>query len=292
MRVRTFLVVLAAALFALPSVALAATEPTSTPPASIHATGTGYELDFTLPTAAKAGCSVCHGDPDLARLQETTVTSYFIDPAIVDASAHAAVQCSSCHVDFAFVSPHVLPEGFDWRAEAKSVCRNCHRESFIDYGGGSHRPLPEGSTEESSGPRPLCGDCHGDHAISMITSSTAGQEAIHRDGYEVCGRCHQDYWDNYNDYWHGEAYKNGALDAPACWDCHGYHEVLPASNSNSMVSERHLAETCGACHGDSDNEDFLAYAELIHGTKEAQQQVPIYEWIADLLSPVLGLFGS
>ena len=29
----------------------------------------------------------------------------------------------------------------------------------------------------------------------------------------LCADCHPDYWDNYNDYYHGAAYKRGATDA-------------------------------------------------------------------------------
>ena len=26
---------------------------------------------------------------------------------------------------------------------------------------------------------------------------------MHANGYEVCGRCHEETWDNYPDYYHG-----------------------------------------------------------------------------------------
>ncbi|HET6498635.1 MAG TPA: hypothetical protein VFH17_06255, partial [Coriobacteriia bacterium] len=209
----------------------------------------GYDVDFTVPSAAKAGCMVCHGDENLATLRDGEVAEFWVDAAELEAGPHAAIQCVGCHLDFAFTLPHV-PADADWRATAKSACKNCHQEQYLGYVEGVHRPVAEG---DGAAPRPLCGECHGAHDIVALTDDPAGVQALRRDAFEVCGRCHEEEWESYDDAYHGRAFKRGAEDAPACWDCHGYHEVWPAEDRRSLVHENRIAETCsgeGACHDD------------------------------------------
>jgi hypothetical protein len=259
-----------------------------------------YDLDFTLPTESKSGCMVCHGDPALVRVRDGVVRSYYIAEGDVAASAHADQQCVGCHVDFTYKAPH---GDADWSSNAKSACRNCHEEASIDFGVGVHRPtVPNGaeaSAEESIGPKPLCGDCHGSHDISMLTTDTpeakAGREALHRNGWEICGRCHEDYWDSYDDYYHGRAYKRGAMDAPACWDCHGWHDILPSDDRSSLVNEAHLVETCGQadCHEVGVEEAYVEYAQFIHGRDKVwTENGAILAFIRRVSNAIGGFFGG
>lgn len=249
-----------------------------------------YELDFTLPTESKAGCQVCHGDPALVRIRDGVIMSYYIDDAVVADSAHADQQCVGCHIDFNYKAPH--GDG-DWANTAKGACRNCHEEQSAAFGLGVHRATVSNGDSETEEPKPLCGDCHGSHEILMITDNPAGAAAIHADGWEVCGRCHEDYWDSYDDYYHGAAYKRGAEDAPSCWDCHGWHDILPSSDRGSMVHESHLVETCGqeGCHVGVD-EKYTEYAVFIHGREEISAANPLVSLIRSVLDAVGGLFGG
>ncbi len=104
--------------------------------------------------------------------------------------------------------------------------------------------------------------------------------AFNKSGVEVCGECHTKGAETYADYYHGAAYKEGApWDAPACWDCHGAHLVLPASDRNSPVHPDNLVKTCGqdGCHVDA-NEEFVKYASLIHGKQEALEENPLWSF--------------
>jgi hypothetical protein len=126
---------------------------------------------------------------------------------------------------------------------------------------------------------PTCGGCHGGHAIPS-KEDTESLVAFNKSAIEVCGGCHTDGAETYADYYHGAAYKEGApWDAPACWDCHGAHEVLPASDRNSPVHPDNLVATCGqeGCHVDA-NEEFVKYASLIHGKQEALEQNPLWSF--------------
>lgn len=254
----------------------------------------GYDVDFSLPTNAKAGCMVCHGDPDLTRLKDGELVSYWVDPAVSDASSHATVQCTGCHLDFAFKTPHASASG-DWQTEAKSACQNCHLDQSALVANGSHRAGTkpgEPTSTATAAVKPLCGDCHGSHDIMTLTDSPEEQAALKAAGREVCDEsCHQDYWDTYNDYYHGAAYQDGATDAPACWDCHRAHDILPSADVDSSVNERHIVETCQQCHPDA-NEEYVEYAKLIHHREEITEEFFLSSWISQLSATVMSLFGA
>jgi hypothetical protein len=273
----------------VPLTAFAQSAPATSSVVATHAPE-GYDLDFTLPTQAKAGCSVCHGDPALERLRNGVVRNYFVDPEVLDASPHVSVQCTGCHLDFAFTTPHEIG---DWQTRAKADCKNCHRDQFVAFGQGTHRVEMSsgGVVKEGQDDKPLCGDCHGGHAMVTITDNPAGQRVLHADGWNVCGRCHEDYWENYDDYYHGKAYKRGATDAPACWDCHGWHDIYPSDNFDSLVNERHIVETCSQCHEDA-NEQYVEYATMIHGSRDAYALVFVLDWINAVRDAISGLLGG
>ncbi len=274
---------------AVESVATSTAQPKSLPkPVSAAATRT-YDLDFTLPTAGKSGCLVCHGDPNLAKIGIETTSSIYVDVARLQESAHAdGVPCTGCHLDFAYTSPHKQIEGGeDWAAAARLACKNCHKDAFSAYANGTHSPAGKpGQTPEqtvkarvaSGKPAnvPLCGDCHGGHTIPSM-DDTPAMTAQHLTGYVMCGVCHEEAAASYADYYHGAAYRRGSVDAPSCWNCHGYHEILPVSDRRSPVHPSRLAETCGqaGCHRNVD-ERFLEYAELIHGHDALREANPVF----------------
>ena len=286
------LVLLSAAIFVSPAAANAAE--VSVPATSTTVTTVtieGYDVDFTLPTAAKNGCLVCHGDPGLSRLKDGEYVSFYVDPTLVESSAHAGIQCTGCHLDFAYTVPHPAAEE-NWQLTAKTACKNCHQDQSLAYGRGSHRIESGDATPNAEGIfKPLCGDCHGSHDILMLTDNPEGQAALHGRGYQVCGSCHQEYWDNANDYYHGAAYQDGAEDAPACWACHGGHEVLPSSDTDASTNERHLVETCSQCHSDA-NEEYASYSAMIHGRAEISSEVFLYDWYAWVRDSISRLFGG
>jgi hypothetical protein len=268
---------------------------TTTTPAS--GGGTTYDLSFTLPTAAKSGCMVCHGDPNLVRIQGGVTTSMYVDAAVIESSAHKDIQCTGCHLDFAYSVPHSNTTSDDWRAIAKLACKNCHQDAFAAYGKGVHSPTPTPTVaavtvpvQTTDKPKPLCGDCHGGHDIQMLTNNPANKAALHKDGFRICGDCHPDYWDNYDDYYHGAAYKAGALDAPACWQCHQAHDILPSTDKRSSVNEVNLAETCGQCHTHQPNDSYLSYSAYIHGKDDVRAENPVWAFLKQGYETIVSWF--
>ncbi len=258
-----------------------------------------YDLNFTLPTAGKSGCMVCHADKNLVRLRGSDFVSYWVDGAVLDASAHAKIMCTGCHVDFAYKAPHNIGQT-DWRRTAKLSCKNCHKEAFEAYSKGSHSvsTKPGEREDPKADQKPLCGDCHGGHDIWVLKDNPAGKAQLHARGFEVCGKCHKKEWLNYDDYYHGAAFKKGAPDAPSCWQCHGSHDLLPSDDRRALTNEAHLVQTCGQCHPTA-NEEYVAYSKFIHGKQEELERNPAYSVVSrarqvfsGFLSPVRSLFGG
>lgn len=263
-----------------------------------------YDLDFTLPTAGKSGCLVCHGDPNLAKVGGETTSSIFVDVALLQESAHAKdTPCTGCHLNFAYTAPHEQAAGTeDWISAARLACKNCHNEAFSEYANGAHSLAgqPGQTATETVAARvaagkpervPLCGDCHGGHVIAAA-DDVSGQRALHLSGVRMCGPCHEREADTYDDYYHGRAYKRGSLDAPSCWDCHGFHKILPSSDRLSPTHPNQLSLTCGqtGCHDGAD-ETFIEYAELVHGDGEIRAANPLISVVQGAKDAVAGVFG-
>ncbi len=89
-----------------------------------------------------------------------------------------------------------------------------------------------------------CLDCHTD---------LTNQPYPHKTDVEPvqCGRCHSDGATAYGASIHGKAAAKGDAAAPACKDCHGYHNVRASSDPSSQTNRANLLATCGKCHSDS-----------------------------------------
>ncbi len=248
-----------------------------------------YDLTWTLPAAGKSGCTVCHSDPDLVKVVAGQTVSLYVNTELLDLSAHKGVPCTGCHVDFAYKTPHsnVTLSGNEWRATAKSACKNCHPRAYSDYTSSAHSPA--GKPGETSGtvgapdssapgmPTPLCGDCHGGHSIPA-SNNVEAQQVVHLSGLEMCGKCHVKGTESYVDYYHGAAYKAKAPDSPACWDCHNTHLILPSTNRESTVNKDRLIDTCKECHSDP-RDGYVDYVELVHTKQAVLDANPLYSAI-------------
>jgi hypothetical protein len=276
---------------------------TPLPPGAKVSTAT-YSLDWTIGVAGKSGCLVCHADKNLVRIINGKAVSLWVDTLVLDESAHAALLCTDCHVDFAYKTPH--PNANDdttWRALAKSSCKNCHRPEFLDWAKSSHSIAGTPGSTSTVGaanssapgkPRPLCGDCHGGHAIPSKTD-TAAVEAVRASALTMCGNCHVLAASSYQDYYHGAAYRRGAPDAPACWQCHNTHLVLPSRDLNSWTNAQNLDTTCGQCHkavGTPLGPGYTQYATLIHRRESTLQSNPVYAAVATATSTIQNVFNK
>ena len=136
---------------------------------------TTYDLTWTLPTAGKSGCTVCHSDPDLVQVKGGETVSLYVNTEILEASAHKDVPCTGCHIDFAYKTPHanVTSTGDEWKAIAKSACKNCHPQEFTDYTSSSHSPSDQpGESTSTIGAAELLGAGHAQAAVRRLPRRT------------------------------------------------------------------------------------------------------------------------
>ena len=239
------------------------------------------------------GCLSCHGSETLVKTSAGQPKSYQV--LGVEDSAHGEVSCQQCHVDYNYEQmPGVTPL---WNVNAGKACENCHADAAMwgedteraaanaelvaDYSASVHgAAIADGNFESAT-----CAGCHGGHYIERLNTDFA-KAKLQASAYRVCARCHLDEYDSYDDYYHGAAYKKGAPDAPACWECHGAHGVLPDSDPASMVSSANLAGTCGqeGCHLGSGEDFTVSATDLIHTKKETAEGNPLAQFWSNIRS--------
>jgi len=180
-------------------------------------------LTLALPSSATdQECLACHGQ---AGMKSDKGKDIYVNPGKHAASAHAILGCSDCHTaikDF----PHPAKI-------AKVQCVTCHADEVKAYAGSVHAILGETA----------CATCHGSvHELTAAATLLPGK----------CSECHADEVKSLAESIHGQAAKKGDPDAPKCGSCHGsIHEVKAASDPDSMVARKNLADTCAKCHSDA-----------------------------------------
>lgn len=257
----------------------------------------------TLTFDPQQACQVCHGQTNLTKLSTGGVFKSF-EVLGVQQSAHTRFSCVSCHVDFRYTDvKYTYSDGSVetklWNINAGLGCRDCHEGKVPEYAkqvaqfgkvvkeydASVHRQQILAGNYDAA----TCASCHGGHDIQRLDTAAA-KAAFHATAQEVCGSstsCHVKRFNSYNDYYHGAAYKKGAPDAPACWQCHGSHYILPASDKNSMVSAESMSKTCGTCHPGS-KESFSANAgDMIHQKVQVQDA----NWLQQFVGKVKNFFS-
>ncbi|MDI6800254.1 MAG: cytochrome c3 family protein [Actinomycetota bacterium] len=206
-------------------------------------------------------CIDCHNDPNLKREDGRSLN---VNLAAFENSTHATFVCTTCHQGFTDW-PHPTREELP-SSDPILACNFCHSYAYDDYLGSVHQTALEDGVENA----PNCADCHTNHYVKNVGDST-GAKPFYASGEEVCGKCHEDAYESYSDYYHGDAYKAEYEGAPACWDCHGSHDNAYVNDPASPVSEANLAKTCESCHEGSAEGIAEAYGPSIHGSNEAYE---------------------
>ncbi len=236
------------------------------------ATGVAWAPPAPMVYDAGTGCLACHGSPNLVKTAPEGLISYQVTG--LDTSAHRDLTCMRCHTDFGH-GGLVAPTNV-WFVNAGLSCADvdCHENKapVAEWGTSIHgTAIASGDLTSAT-----CGSCHGSHDIQLVDTAEK-ENALHLSSEAMCASCHRDRWDNYDDGYHGRAYKAGALDAPACWDCHAAHDVRPASDPESLIYSARLAETCASCHQHAGAGETFARqtADLIHQQEPLRERNPI-----------------
>ncbi|HSA96651.1 MAG TPA: hypothetical protein VLJ16_11400 [Acidobacteriota bacterium] len=174
-----------------------------------------------------------------------------------------AAVCTDCH------GVHNIQGVGSARIPAKdpATCGKCHRLVLEEYADSIHgRDALKGNVDV-----PLCVDCHGEHTVAAAASPQAPTSKTHV--ADTCSVCHarpeimrkygvsEDRIRTFIESFHGIAIGLGGKAEADCVDCHGVHDIRPASDPRSKVNPANMAKTCGqpSCHP--------AMTEKIAGTK-------------------------
>lgn len=198
-------------------------------------------------------CGTCHGNAALAKKHHIkNVYREYVDSihgtVLTKDGLLVAANCSSCHGTHHILS-HKNPQSPTYRTNIPATCGKCHAGIQDRYLAGTHGKAMLAGNQKA----PVCTDCHTAHRI-MEPQKTAFQEKT----VGTCGSCHEEKYATYRDTFHAQVSALGYTQVAHCWDCHGPHEVLPASDPRSPVNKANLVKTCGKCHANA-NVRFVSY---------------------------------
>ncbi len=195
-------------------------------------------------------CGKCHGDAAMAKQHHlANVYPQYMDSihgyAVSQEGLLVAANCESCHGSHHVLS-HTNPLSPTYKTAIPDTCGKCHAGIQARYLTGIHgSQLAAGNLHA-----PACTDCHTAHTIGQPTTAQSTP---------MCGSCHQAQLSTYRDTFHSQVSNLGSyVEVARCSDCHGEHEILPASDPRSPVHPANLVKTCGRCHQNA-NAGFVKY---------------------------------
>lgn len=226
---------------------------------------------------APVDCSRCHAKQALAYA----------------ASIHHQVgfSCTDCHRDI-----HRLALAKIDQKRIYQTCTICHDGSA--YAASIHGRAALGGNHDAPG----CTDCHGVNRSLHHIEALKGMASkkFHTD---ACAACHDDAAKMKRNgvdplvtatYYQGIHGKIEALGYPGvvagCSDCHGAHDVLPATNPKSTIAPHNLIKTCGKCHPGADARFVQYIPHLNYRNPKRPAAFWSYKFMHGLLFSVFGFF--
>jgi predicted CXXCH cytochrome family protein len=207
----------------------------------------------TYPSNLPRTCGACHGNAEVAKQAGVPeVYSLYMDSihgfALTQDGLLVAANCSSCHGSHGILSGKD-PKSKTNRANIPASCGTCHTGPLQAFSAGIHgQMLAAGSADG-----PVCTSCHTAHQISKVGTTEFQMKTT-----ATCGGCHKDELATYHDTFHAQVSALGYQQTARCWDCHGFHDILPASDAKSTIAPDRLVQTCGKCHTGA-NANFVKY---------------------------------
>ena len=204
-------------------------------------------------------CGRCHGDKNMMQgsgISDRPLLAYRESvhaKAIARGNMSAAV-CTDCH-NAHDIEPASNGQSTIARINIPKTCGKCHSTESNEFMQSIHGQAIVRGVSRS----PVCTDCHGIHSINNAfdhATSTASTAVA----TESCAKCHEGVtltqefgvaggrFSSYKDSYHGLASQLGSKVVANCASCHGVHNILPSSDSRSMISANNLQQTCGQCH--------------------------------------------
>lgn len=199
-------------------------------------------------------CGQCHGNDGMARKHGLpSIYPMYVDSihgfALSKEGLLVAANCQSCHGSH-HILRHADPQSPTYKANIPRTCGSCHAKIDTDFERGAHGKAIAAAKMKA----PVCTDCHTAHSILQPTEAEFRMQST-----PICGSCHKDKLSTYHDTFHSQLGSlGGYVETARCWDCHGAHEILPASDPRSPIAPANLVATCGRCHKGA-NTSFVKY---------------------------------
>jgi protein-arginine kinase activator protein McsA len=226
-------------------------------------------------------CGNCHSNEGMAQKHGlASVYPSYIDSihgfALSKEGLLVAANCQSCHGSHKILSQK-NPLSATYKTNIPKTCGTCHAGITTNYANGVHgKAVAAGKLNA-----PVCSDCHTAHAILQPTES-----AFRTQSTPICGSCHKEKFSTYRDTFHSQLGSlGGYVETARCWDCHGAHDVLPASDPRSPIAPANLVKTCGRCHVGA-NESFVQYQP--HANAHNRKLNPALYFIRLFMNLLLG----
>ena len=183
-------------------------------------------------------CLGCHSAKGLeTKLANGETLSLHVQGSAFAESVHNMLGCAVCHPNTTLENhPPLKTKIASIRENSLAltqVCRPCHAAIFKQYEGSIHAAI----LREGNPIAPVCTDCHSPHAVMPKAAYDATTGA-------PCSKCHDPIFNAYAGSVHGQARKQGRMEAPVCSSCHSAHGVTVPSTSDQPK------HACLNCHQD------------------------------------------
>jgi len=219
------------------------------------------------------GCSDCHSGAvkqphTAAQASASCLTCHSDVSGQLGSHAHSALgkpdsteTCTACHGNAHEVASP--------KSRGAAFCATCHESEVKQFSSSVHGR----SRGHLNGDAPTCQSCHGS-THQAVAGGDPNSPVSKLNLPRTCGQCHSNpalaakYMfrvakpvEAYESSVHGRAIQAGKMNAAACNDCHGVHNILPAKNPASPIYKTRVASTCGECHG----QVLAQFRQSIHG---------------------------
>jgi hypothetical protein len=227
----------------------------------------------TFPTRIPDLCAQCHREGQRAAKRykgtQHDIIEHYTESihgkGLMKSGLTVTATCTSCHTAHS-VLPKDNPASTVNRANIPSTCGRCHHGIEDQF----EQSIHAAGVAKTDKPLPVCSDCHSAHTITRTDATGFKLEIMVK-----CGQCHKEIAKTYFDTYHGKVSQLGYTKTAKCYDCHGAHDILPASDPRSHLSRDNVVATCQKCHPGAGRR-FAGY--LTHATHHDPKKYPLLFW--------------
>ncbi|MGE5862078.1 MAG: multiheme c-type cytochrome [Ignavibacteria bacterium] len=201
-------------------------------------------------------CAKCHAEIELVHRK-------VIKGELWEKEANVLPACVDCH------QPHKARKVFYNQGMADLDCLGCHDNKNIKSSDNHSLFVDYTLIKNSRHANITCSQCHSGVSPSHLRPCDSIVQKVD------CSSCHAEIGDEYKLSTHGILKAKDDLNAPACSECHGTHNVLGAKDSKSPIFPINIPGLCAKCHREgeaasvrykgTESEIIKNYTESIHG---------------------------